>query len=107
MSLALASGCSQPLSTAPPIATSSAAPTIAAHPAKSYKIDVLGPGGSHTYGESDNVMMTSGKNAVLVQDGRLSVNGKKYGLLNDKDTIVIDEDGKVKVNGVSRAPEPD
>jgi hypothetical protein len=70
----------------------------------SYKYEIRG-GGTFASGEAETIQATVGKNVLLVQDGRLTVNGKAYGGLKDKDMIVVDESGKVTVNGQTRFPE--
>src|SRR5271166_434599 len=87
LALVVAAGCSQSSST-----------TSAAR----YKYEVRGASGTYSNGEAENFTVTGDQNAVSVQGGRLTVNGKGYGALNSGDSIVVDQSGKVTVNGAAR-----
>jgi hypothetical protein len=69
--------------------------------------DITPPGGSYHYqaGESGNILVTEGTNTLTVNGGHLTVNGESYGLLQDGDSIQVDENGQVTVNGTPRWPE--
>jgi hypothetical protein len=70
-----------------------------------YRYEVLGANGTVQRGEAETFSLTMGSTAVAVRGGRLTVNGKGYGLLKDGDSIRVDEDGQVTVNGAPRPPE--
>jgi hypothetical protein len=73
--------------------------------AASYRYEVLGANGTVQRGEAGEFSVTAGSTAVAVRGGRLTVNGKGYGLLRDGDSVRVDEDGQVTVNGAPRPPE--
>jgi hypothetical protein len=73
--------------------------------AASYRYEVRGAGGAVQRGESGEFSLTVGSTAVSVRGGRPTVNGKGYGLLKDGDSIRVDEDGQVTVNGAPRPSE--
>jgi len=80
-------------------------PTVAAKQAASYKFEVRGPGGVYNRGDAGSFSVTSGQTTASLQDGRLTVNGKSYGQMKDGDSILVEESGKVSVNGTARSPE--
>jgi hypothetical protein len=47
----------------------------------------------------------SGKYFTEFKDGKLTVNGKPYGAVEDGATVVIEENGKIMINGKERLPE--
>jgi hypothetical protein len=96
LALGVASGCSRSPSTAPGVATRSVA---------SYKYENRGAGGAYQRGEAGTFSLTTGNNAVSVQEGRLTVNGKGYSALKNGDSIAVDESGGVTVNGALRSAE--
>jgi len=79
-------------------------PSNPAAKAVSYKYEIR-DAGTFGSGEAETIHATVGKNELSVQEGRLTVNGKAYGTLKDKDSILVDESGKVMVNGMQRSPE--
>jgi hypothetical protein len=70
-----------------------------------YRYEVLGANGTVQRGEAGEFSLTGGSIAVAVRGGRLTVNGKGYGPLQDGDLIRVAEDGHVTVNGTPRPPE--
>jgi hypothetical protein len=91
-----ASGCDRSSSTAPAAST---------RPAASYRCEIRTVSGVNAYSEGESISVTGGEHTASVQGGRLTVNGKAYGALKDRDSVVIDENGKVTVNGTERSPE--
>jgi len=56
--------------------------------------------------DSEQVLITAGKNQIAVTDGKLRVDGRSYGVVKPKDRISV-IGGKVSVNGDERKPEND
>lgn len=74
-------------------------------PVLAYDFEVRRPGGGHTKGQAATFSVQDGTNSVELKDGRLTVNGKSYGKIADGAKIVVDEAGKVTLNGQPRSPE--
>jgi hypothetical protein len=55
-------------------------------------------GGSANVGQESTASSNVGNNHLELQKGKLTVNGKQYGLLKNGDRVVVEEDGTVKVN---------
>lgn len=70
-----------------------------------YDFEVRRPGGGHTKGQAATFFVEDGTNTVELKNGRLSVNGKSHGVVAGGAKIVVDEGGKVTVNGQPRSPE--
>jgi hypothetical protein len=45
---------------------------------------------------------TAGKNKLRVQGGRVTANGKEYGPVKSGDSVLLDTDGTVSINGEKR-----
>ncbi|HWY86550.1 MAG TPA: hypothetical protein VNX28_07495 [Gemmataceae bacterium] len=88
--IALALGCSR--------STPTAAPT-------SYSYEVRGEEGSVTLGTGEVINANAGKNRLGINGGRVTANGKSYGLLKNGDGVLLDRDGQLSVNGQKRQPE--
>jgi hypothetical protein len=73
--------------------------------AASYKYEIHGGRGGYQRGQAESFSATAGKNSASLRDGRLTVNGKGYGRLNDGDSIVVEENGAVKINGAEQSPQ--
>jgi len=78
--------------------------TPAAAPASATYHYELRNGDSRQFGTSENVDAQSGDITLSIQAGRLTVNGKDYGQLNDGDCVLADDSGDVVVNGAPRRP---
>src|SRR5262245_7308764 len=76
-----------------------------AKPVAGYNFEVRGAGGAYTKGQAATFSAQAGANSAEVKDGKLSVNGKSYGVVADGATILVEESGKVTVNGQERRPE--
>ena len=74
-------------------------------PVMAYDFEVRRPGGGHTKGQAATFSVEDGTNTVELKDGRLTVNGKAFGTIAGGAKIVVDEAGKVTVNGQPRSPE--
>jgi hypothetical protein len=86
-------GCSQP----------SQSDTV--KPVAGYDFEVRGADGSHSKGQAATFSVQAGANSAAAKDGKLTVNGKAYGVVADGATIRVDESGKVSVNGKERLPD--
>jgi hypothetical protein len=80
-------------------------PVAKAPIAASYKYKVKSSSGAVSMGEGASFTANTEQTTMSVQDGHLIVNRKGYGRLNDGDSIVVDENGRVTVNGSERSPE--
>jgi hypothetical protein len=89
-------GCSQ---------TSRPGPGGTTTPVAGYNFEVRGAGGAHTRGQAATFSIQAGANSAEVKDGKLTVNGKSYGVVADGATILAEETGKVTLNGQERRPE--
>jgi hypothetical protein len=89
-------GCSQP---SPPGAAGGTVPVAG------YEFEVRGPAGSVTRGHAATFSVQSGHTSAELKDRKLTVNGKTYGTVADGATILVEENGKVSVNGKERLPE--
>jgi hypothetical protein len=67
-----------------------------------YKFEMRRPGGAFQRAQGTTIALTMDNTSVSIQDGRLSMNGKSYGTLNDGDSVLIDENDQVTVNGAAR-----
>jgi hypothetical protein len=55
---------------------------------------------------SGNVLVLNGfRQHATLMAGRLTVNGKSYGAISDGATVIVEDDGRVLVNGVEVKPE--
>jgi hypothetical protein len=70
-----------------------------------YDLEVKGAGGAFTRGHGETFAVEAGQNVVNLKDRRLTVNGKAYGAIADGASILVDENGKVSVNGQERLPD--
>jgi hypothetical protein len=50
--------------------------------------------------------LTAGKNTLRVEGDRVIANGKDYGPVKAGDSVLLDEDGTLTVNGEKRAESP-
>jgi hypothetical protein len=80
-------------------------PNDGIRPVAGYDFEVRRPGGGYTKGQAAEFAVQDGTNRAELKDGRLTVNGKQYGPIADGAQILVDESGKVTVNGQSRSPE--
>lgn len=80
-------------------------PTEVAHPVAGYDFEVLRVGGGLTKGQAAEFSVQDGTNVTELKDGRLTVNGKRYGNIPDGKKILVDEDGAVTLDGQPRSPE--
>jgi hypothetical protein len=74
-------------------------------PVAGYDFEVRGAAGSFTRGQAETFSVQSGASSAEVKDRKLTVNGKAYGTVADGATILVEENGKVLVNGKERLPE--
>jgi hypothetical protein len=74
-------------------------------PVAGYDFEVRGAAGSFTKGQAATFSVQSGANSAEVKGRKLTVNGKAYGSVADGATILVEENGKVSVNGKERLPE--
>ena len=80
-------------------------PPSPAFPVLGYDFEVRRPGGGHTKGQAATFSVQDGTNKVELKDGRLTVNSMSYGKVADGAKIIVEESGKVIVNGETRSPE--
>jgi hypothetical protein len=99
LAAALAAGCSRSNPT-----PTAAAPGPESAVGPSYSYEVRGEGAVSHGTASEPLSVSAGKNALTIKDGRLTVNGKDYGTVKSGDSIVVDRDGQVSINGAKREP---
>ncbi len=90
-------GCSQP--------SQPGAASGTVKPVAGYDFEVRGAAGSFTKGRAATFLVQSETSSAEVNDGKLTVNGKAYGTVADGAAILVEENGKVSVNGKERLPE--
>src|SRR5262245_33475494 len=61
--------------------------------------EVRGYGNSSSFVDKDYHELTAGENTVRVQAGHLTANGKDYGEVKSGDSVLLDSDGTVSING--------
>src|SRR5262245_38492016 len=88
VAMCLAAGCARPVRA----------------PAANYSYEIRSEGG-FTKGQGSSIGAFADGNRLEIRDGRLTVNAKRYGPLMDGDSILIEKDGTVFVNGQKRDPE--
>jgi hypothetical protein len=59
-------------------------------------------GNSSSFVGQDYREFTAGKNKLRVQGGRVTANGKEYGPVKSGDSVLLDTDGTVSINGEKR-----
>jgi hypothetical protein len=98
--LSLPPGCSGPSGPTP----AAAAPSWAKGTVDGVSCEVRGDadGGSSSFVSEGYREFTAGRNKLRVQDGRITANGKEYGSVKSGDTVLLDVDGTVTVNGAKR-----
>src|SRR4051812_26963770 len=75
-------------------------PVMTPKPTSSYTYEVRHWNGM-SQGKAPEFTVT-GKHSVSVKDGRLKINGRDLGELSDGDSILVDEAGRVMINGSER-----
>jgi hypothetical protein len=78
-------------------------PPPPAKPPSGYTFEVHGAGGS-TKGQSLDFRIQRNETSVEMKGGRLAANGKDYGAVTDGAAIVVEESGRVLVNGKELTP---
>jgi hypothetical protein len=68
--------------------------------------EVRGQGDSKSLVAEGAREFTAGKNRLRVEGGRVIVNGKDYGPVKAGDSVLLDADGTLTVNGEKRAEAP-
>ncbi len=77
---------------------------VASSPVVGYQFEVRGKG-AFTKGQAVTFSVQAGTNTASLEMGRLTVNGRSYGVVADGAKILIEENGKVLVDGEERRPE--
>jgi hypothetical protein len=91
-------GCTRPIPVPP---TPTTAPAAAPG---SYSYEIRGADGSTQRGVASEFHAMAGKASLEVRGGRVIANGKDYGPVRDGDSILLDRDGQLSVNGEPRQP---
>jgi hypothetical protein len=52
-------------------------------------------------------VFAAGGNKLVVEDGRIVANGRPYGTAKSGDSVLLDEQGRLSVNGQERQPTAD
>ena len=60
---------------------------------------------SITRGVAESGTFRTGKNTLELRGGRVFANGKDHGPVKGGDTVLLDRDGQLSVNGEKRSPE--
>jgi hypothetical protein len=71
----------------------------------SYSYEVRGEEGNVALGTGEVINANAGKNRLGINGGRVTANGKSYGSLKNGDSVLLDRDGQLSVNGQNRQPE--
>src|SRR5947209_7615045 len=74
-------------------------PSWAKGTAEGVSCEVRGQGDSSSFAGQDYHEFTAGKNKLRVQGGRVTANGKEYGSVKSGDSVLLDTDGTVSING--------
>ena len=69
----------------------------------SFEVWGFGEQSTHVVAE-DEAVVTNGSNRLNIKSGRIVANGRDYGPVKKGETVVLDADGRVTVNGVQRTP---
>jgi hypothetical protein len=64
--------------------------------------EVRGSGDSRSVAGGDSSEFIAGTNKLQVQGGRVSANGKDYGPVKSGDSVLLDADGTLTINGEKR-----
>jgi hypothetical protein len=67
--------------------------------------EARGEGGAVTRGVTERGSFTVGKNTLELKGGRVFANGKDHGPVKEGDSVLLDADGQLSVNGEKRMPE--
>jgi hypothetical protein len=86
------------------LSTGCARPTADVSP-PGYLYEVRGEDGSSNKGMAEQLDVTAGKNRLQIKDGKVTANGKAYGAIKRGDSVLLDRDGKLSVNGEQRSSE--
>ena len=73
--------------------------------APSFLYEVRGDDGSSNTGMAEELDVTAGKNRLVIRGSLVTANGKSYGSVKNGDSVLLDKDGKLTVNGELRSPE--
>jgi hypothetical protein len=73
----------------------------------SVNYEIRDPAGGFSKGTCYDGVFTAGgdKLKLEIKDGRVRANGKDCGTVKDGDSVLLDKDGKLTVNGQPREPE--
>ena len=74
-------------------------------PMPGYQYEVRGEDGSSNQGMAEELDVTAGKNRLRIKDGNVTANGKAYGSVERGDSVLLDRDGTLSVNGEQRSSE--
>ena len=85
--------------------TSTLAPTNAPSQSPSVSYEVRGEGDAVTKGITENGSFASGKYTLELKAGRVFANGKDYGSVQEGDSVLLERDGQLFVNGEMRQSE--
>src|SRR5690242_5578764 len=72
----------------------------ASSPSVSYEIH--GKDGSVSHGVAESGTFKAGENRLELKEGHVLANGKDYGPLKKEDTILLDKEGQLFINGETR-----
>jgi hypothetical protein len=98
--LSVLAGCNRPSSGPTP---TGAGPSWAKGTVDGVSCEVRGQGGeSSSFVGEGYQEFTAGKNKLRVQGGRVTANGKEYGPVKSGDSVLLDADGTVTINGEKR-----
>jgi hypothetical protein len=67
--------------------------------------EVRGEGGAVTKGVAESGSFTAGQNTLEFRGGRVFANGKDHGPVKGGDSVLLDRDGDLSVNGRRRPAE--
>ncbi len=96
--LSVLAGCNGPSGPTP----AGAAPSWAKGTVDGVSCEVRGQGESSSVVGEGFHEFTAGKNKLRVQSGRVTANGKDYSAVKSGDSVLLDVDGTVTINGGKR-----
>jgi hypothetical protein len=96
------SGCGRPAAPRPDAGPSRATATVGG---VSYEVRGRGDSSASALANGPG-RLTAGQNTLRVEGGRVLANGKDYGPVKAGDSVLLDEDGTLTVNGERRAETP-
>jgi hypothetical protein len=81
-----------------------APPPTPVKPILGYRFKVIRSSG-YTSGEASTFSIQGDQSSVEMKDQRLTIDGKNFGMIPEGATILVEEDGRVLINGSEKTAE--